>query len=116
MKPFVLLLLGALALCAQDRTAVVTGSVVNSATGVGVDGATVTLAPITKTGLVESSYQAVTGADGTFRISGVKPGEYMPVAQRPGYRPLLTFGASIHIGQDTPLLSLELIPPARLRG
>src|SRR5580658_7869588 len=96
MKPSVLLLLGALALCAQDKTAVVTGSVVNSVTGAGIDGATVTLAPRTKNGFVEgeASYQAVTGADGTFRISGVKPGEYLPLSQKPGFIPQLaaTFG------------------------
>jgi Carboxypeptidase regulatory-like domain len=122
MKPPVLLLLGALALCAQDRTAVVTGSVVNSVTGAGIDGATVTLAPRSKTGFVggEASHQGVTDAEGAFRITGVKPGEYLPLIQKPGYIPQLavTFGRGIPIsaGEDTPPLRLELIPPARLRG
>ncbi len=120
MKPAALLLLGALALCAQDRQIVVEGSVVNSVTGEAVDGATVTLAPISKNGLIESSYQAVTGADGTFRIGGVKPGEYFPLSQKPGFRPRLdaVFGREIRISarEDAPLLRLELIPPARLRG
>ena len=122
MKPSVLLLLGALALCAQEKTAGVTGSVVNSVTGAGLDGATVTLTPRSKTGFVggEASYRAVTDADGTFRISGVKPGEYIPLALKPGFIPQLavTFGRGIPIsaGEDTPPLRLELIPPARLRG
>jgi Carboxypeptidase regulatory-like domain len=123
MKPPVLLLLGALALCAQDKTAVVAGSVVNSVTGAGIDGAKVTLASRSKNGFAEggASYHAVTDADGSFRISGAKPGEYLPLAQKPGFIPPLAstfFGGSIHIGagDDAPPLRLELIPPARLRG
>jgi hypothetical protein len=118
MKPSVLLLLGALALCAQDNTAVVTGSVVNSATGAGIDGATVTLAVRSKNNdrIEGSSYHGVTDAAGSFRISGVKPGEYSPLAQKPGFILPLFFGRFIHIDQDPPPLRLELIPPARLRG
>jgi hypothetical protein len=112
-----LLLLGFTAL-AQDKTAVVTGSVANSVTGAGIDGATVTLAPRAKTGFTEGAGHAVTGADGSFRISGVKPGEYSPFAQKSGFlQPLsIIFEGAIHIDQDTSPLRLELIPPARLRG
>jgi hypothetical protein len=101
---------------------VVAGSVVNSVTGAALDGARVTLAPRSKNGFVEgeASYQAVTDADGSFRINGVKPGEYMPLALKPGFIPPLaaTFGRPTHIGagEDPPPLRLELIPPARLRG
>jgi hypothetical protein len=117
MKLSVLLLLGALALCAQDKTVVVTGSVVNSATGAGIDGATVTLAPRSKNAFTGGSHRAVTDADGSFRISGVKPGEYASGAQKPGFLQPLSFGGrSIHIDQDPQPLRLELIPPARLRG
>jgi hypothetical protein len=120
MKPPVLLLLGALALCAQDKTAVVTGSVVNSVTGAGLDGATMTLSSKSRTnGFVLPAYRAVTEADGSFRISGVKPGEYMPTAQKAGFLlPIAAmFGRPIHIDHDpTTPLRLELIPPARLRG
>ncbi len=110
-----------LALCAQDKTGIVTGSVVNSATGRGIDGATVTLSSKSKSnGFVLPAYHAVTEADGTFRISGVKPGEYMPLALKPGFIPPLaaTFGRPTHISaaEDAPPLHLELIPPARLRG
>ncbi len=117
MKPPVLLLLGALALCAQDKTAVVTGSVVNSVTGAGIDGATVALAARSKSNdRVEAAYHAVTDADGSFRIGGVKPGEYTPLAQKPGFILPIFFGRSFHIDQNPPPLRLELIPPARLRG
>ena len=120
MKSVAALLLFGLVAFAQDKTAVVTGSVVNSATGAGIGGATVTLAPRTKSGLAESSYHAVTDAGGSFRISGVKPGEYMQFAQKSGFLSTLAaaFGRSIpsSAGGDTPPLRLELIPPARLRG
>ncbi len=117
MKCALLLLFG-LTVLAQDKTAVVVGAVVNSVTGAEIDGATVTLAPFSKNGLVgpEASYQAVTGPDGTFRISGVKPGEYIHVAQKPGFSLPLSFEHFIHIDQELPSLRLELIPPARLRG
>ncbi len=115
MKSSVLLLLGALALCAQDKTAVVTGSVVNSATGAGIDGATVVLSK-SKNGRVEPVYRAVTDAAGSFSISGVEPGAYLPLAQKPGLLPPMIFSRSVHVDRATPPLRFELIPPARLRG
>ena len=121
MKPSILLLLGALALCAQEKTAVVTGSVVNSATGAGIDGANVTLSSKSKSnGFVLPAYHAVAETDGSFRISDVKPGEYMPMAQKPGFILPLTamFGQPIRVGAggDAPPVRLELTPPGRLRG
>lgn len=115
MKPALLLLLSALALCGQEKTVDVTGSVVNSVTGAGIDGATVTLAPGSKN---TSAYHAVTDSAGSFRIGGVKPGEYGPQVQKSGFLlPLtLTFGRYVHVDQDAPPLRLELIPPGRLRG
>lgn len=118
MRCLAVLLFGALALCAQDNN-VVAGSVVNSATGAGIDGATVALSS-QKGERNEAAYRAVTDASGRFRIDGVKLGEYMPRARKPGFfAPIsTTFGQSIHIGagDDTPPLRLELIPPGRVRG
>ena len=119
MRPFVLLLLGALALCAQDKTAVVTGSVVNSVTGVEIDGATVTLEPFSRSGSTEgqASYHAVTDASGTFRLTSVQPGEYISVARKPGF--FLRgppFAGHITGGDDAPPLRFELISLASLRG
>jgi hypothetical protein len=120
MKPAVLLLLGALALCAQDKTAVVEGSIVNSVTGAGIDGATLALSEFKKKGGPGTEYRAVTDAAGSFRISGVKPGKYLPFAQKPGFIPQLAagFNGPLHISaaEDAPPLRLELTPPARLRG
>jgi hypothetical protein len=77
----------------------------------------VTLVPFSKTNnLTEDGYHASTDADGSFRISGVKPGEYIPVARKPGFVLPLFFGHLIHIDQEPPQLRLELIPPGRLRG
>ena len=76
MKPSVLLLLGALALCAQEKTADVAGSVVNSLTGAGIDGATVTLLK-PKNKDLEATYRAVTDAAGSFSIAGMEPGIYI---------------------------------------
>ena len=115
MKPPVLLLLGALALCAQEKTAVVTGSVVNSVTGAGIDEATVTLSAKSKN---NDRIEAVTDSAGNFRIDGLKPGEYVPSARKSGFlQPLsLSLMRSVHVDQDTPPLRFELVPPARLRG
>jgi Carboxypeptidase regulatory-like domain len=116
MRRCALLLLFGLTALAQDKTAVVTGTVVNSVTGAGIDGATVALAPRSKN---NAAYHAVTDATGSFSISGVKLGEYTSVAQKPGLLLPLSVpfgGQSIHVDQDPPPLRLELIPPARLRG
>jgi hypothetical protein len=118
MKSVGVLLFFGLAAFAQDKTAVVTGAVVNSATGAGIDGATVTLAVRSKNNdrIEGGSYHGVTDAAGSFRISGVTPGEYSPLAQKPGFITPLFFGRFIHIDQSPPPLRLELIPPARIRG
>jgi Carboxypeptidase regulatory-like domain len=116
MKPSVLLLLGALALCAQDKTAVVAGSVVNSVTGAGIEGATVDLSAFKKTGGPGTAYRAVTDAAGSFSIGGVEPGLYISVARKPGLFLPPSFGGPINIDHAPPPLRLELTPPARLRG
>ncbi len=85
MKCAALLLFPLIAL-AQDNLRVLEGSVVNSITGAGIDGATVILILITNN-RAEPDYQAVTDVAGNFRISGVKPGEYISHAQKRGFFP-----------------------------
>jgi hypothetical protein len=112
MKFVAVLLLAGLAALAQDKTAVVTGSVVNSVTGAGVDGAEVTLFNPKHSG-VEATYRSATDAAGIFSIAGIEPGAYISVAWKPR---LISVAQSIQIGQNPSPLRLELIPRARLRG
>jgi Carboxypeptidase regulatory-like domain len=117
MKSAVLLLFSALALFAQDAAGVIEGSVVNSVTGAGIEGATVRISSKNN-----GHYQAVTDATGSFHIPGIKPGDYNPAATKAGlFSPLTAFFGgrnSVHVeaGKDTPPFHLQLIPPARLRG
>lgn len=122
MKPAILLLIAALAVSAQDaKTSIVEGSVVNSVTGAGIEGATIQLLP-THFGKDTNQYRAVTDANGAFRIAGVKPGDYtQPFAQKTGFfnvsSPMFS-GAAIHVaaGADLSGLRIELAPPGRVRG
>ena len=108
-----LLLFGFIAL-AQDNPRTLEGSVVNSVTGAGIEGAEVTLfKPKNKD--LEATYRAVTDAAGSFSIAGMEPGAYSVLARKPGFIPL-SFIPSTRIDHNSPPLRLELIPPARLRG
>jgi len=118
MKFAAVLLLFGLTALAQEKTAVVAGSVVNSTSGVEIGGATVVLLTKNNNG-AQPDYQAVTDVAGNFRISDVKPGEYIAHAQKRGFFPGVSpFIGPVHIGggEDVPPLRFELIPPARLRG
>ncbi len=118
MKCALLFVLFGLAALAQDNPRVIEGSVVNSVTGVGIEGATVTLAPKSHNNGRTEPYRAETDAAGTFRISGVKPGEYARFFQKHGFlMPASSaFGGSFRIEADAPSLRFELTPPATLRG
>jgi hypothetical protein len=114
MRPAFLLLLSAVALCAQDQIAVVEGSVVNSVTGAGIDAAKVRLE-----GSTGSHYETVTDASGSFRMTGVKLGGYLPFVEKHGFFPPPFFGTIVmvrDVGNAVPRLRLELEPAARLRG
>ena len=117
MKLALVLLVGFAAL-AQDNARVLEGSVVNSVTGLGIEGAKVNLIG-TGTGGFK---QSVTDAAGNFHIVGLAPGDYSVSAQKPGFfgPPAVypNMGASLHIdaATDPRHLRLELIPPAILRG
>jgi Carboxypeptidase regulatory-like domain len=119
MKSIATLLLFGLIALAQDNPRVLEGSVVNSVTGAGIDGAQISLIGKGKGG----RKQSVTDATGNFHISGLTPGDYSVVVQKTGFffAPPSVYpnvGASLHIASesDPPHLRLELIPPAILRG
>jgi hypothetical protein len=117
MKAFAALLFGALALYAQGAGAVLEGSVVNSVTGAGIDGAKIVF--LGGKGMKDTT----TDASGNFRVAAMPPGNYSVVAQKNGFFfiPPSTFpnlGISLHVGTtgDLSRLRLELLPPAILRG
>ncbi len=125
MRAAILVLMGALTLLAQDapKTGVVEGSVVNSVTGEGIEGAAVqflpkNLAPAQN----HDQYRAVSDATGGFRIADVKPGDYTPTAEKTGFfsvgGPIFFGGNSIHVeaGAESSGVRIELAPPARVRG
>ena len=101
-------------LYAQDGGAV-EGIVVNAVTGVGIGGATVRLT------FRQDHYETVTDGAGEFRISGIKPGDYVAIAEKATYSvpPSQAFRrAQVHIGSEKEPVRLrfELLPPATLRG
>jgi hypothetical protein len=115
MKCALLFLLFGLAAFAQDNPRILEGSVVNSITGAGIDGAKITLMGKGKAGVRDS----ITDATGSFHISGLAPGEYQVFVQKAGFSGPPNLPAnSLHIGAgaDPPRLRLELVPPATLRG
>lgn len=120
MKFVAVLLLFGLTALAQDNPRVLEGSVVNNVTGVGIEGAKITLLGSGKGGIKPSD--SVTDATGNFHISGLAPGEYRVFVQKTGFSDPRPFpnrsGPPVHIdaATDPPRLRLELIPPAILRG
>ena len=101
-------------LYAQDGGAV-EGIVVNAVTGVGIGGATVRLT------FRQDHYETVTDGAGEFRISGIKPGDYVAIAEKATYSvpPSQALRrAQVHIGSEKEPVRLrfELLPPATLRG
>ena len=97
------------------QSASVEGTVLNSATHAGIPEASVTL--WTQKGV---RYNAVTDASGTFRITGVLPGEYSVRFQKSGFeelgqpgfgQPLFLIGAAPGFHTDA-----KLVPFATLRG
>ena len=104
----------AIVLTAQD-SATVEGIVLDKIAGSAISGATV------RVWNPKNRYEIQTGADGTFRLTGVAPGTYSSSAEKKGY-----FGQNMDpevmeqrraIGNgDSVRLRFELNPPAALRG
>jgi Carboxypeptidase regulatory-like domain len=100
---------------AHAQTAIVEGTVLNSATRAGVPEVKVTL--WTPKG---ARYDATTDASGSFRIAGVQPGEYRSRYEKPGFaevdhpgfgQPPLRVGTAGSNRADA-----DLVPFATLRG
>ena len=108
-----LLLFGLVAL-AQDNPRVLDGSVVNSITGAGIDGAKITLMSQGKGGI--GVKDSVTDAAGNFRIPGLPPGNYRVFGGKTGLTTPSTPSLHIDAAADPPPLRLKLIPPSILRG
>lgn len=106
---------------AQD-TVTVDGVVVNKVTGSGIGGATVRVVAPAMLGQPNTDhYETITDDTGTFRISGIKPGDYGAYVERNGYfRPdgvtIGSGGTQRFRGGDSIRLRFELIPPAVIRG
>ncbi len=120
MKPAILLLIGALALSAQDapKNSAIEGIVVNSISGAGIEGAKVELSNRNH----KHNYNEVTDAKGIFVVENAAPGDYIPVIHKNGFvfssANFGGFGTPIHVpvGGDTVRPRFELQPPGTLRG
>src|SRR5579863_4840205 len=86
----------------------VEGTVLNSVTGAGIDGASVVLFAAQS-----NRYQTTSDAVGHFKITGIAPGNYRTAADKNGFAPPtpdLGFfrGAGLHVGSDGDPVKLEL--------
>ncbi|HEY7335650.1 MAG TPA: carboxypeptidase-like regulatory domain-containing protein [Bryobacteraceae bacterium] len=97
----------------------VEGTVVNSATGAGIAGASVTFF-----GGPSSRYQATSDAVGRFKITGIAPGRYRTNAEKDGFASpaidiaafLSNPGISIAASPDPVRVDLKLAPLSAIRG
>ena len=128
-KTLLLFLLSAPLLAAQDSSAVA-GSVTNSITHAGVPGATVTITAaelhrvlLTDDGSTMRLYpgreplaQAVCDASGQFRITGLRPGQYIASVTARGFLPVSGRASRVSAAGGTVALDVALVPMASLRG
>jgi hypothetical protein len=117
----IVLLPAATLLVAQDAQpgGTVEGTVVNSVTGAGIDGASVILF-----GGPSSRYNATTDAVGHFKITGIAPGNYRAQAEKDGFSSpavdiaSLLSGSGVRVvpGPDPVRLELKLSPLGSVAG
>ena len=108
----VLLFLFAIALSAQTG-AVVEGTVTDSFTHKPLAGVTVTLDAHQEQR--DESYTATTDASGSFRMVGIRPGEYLSIYEKDGFRTQINDDIHAGIGA-TARADMELAPLGILRG
>jgi hypothetical protein len=122
MKSTLLAVLAALAplSAAQDQppNGAVEGTVVNTATGAGISGASVTLH-----GDRTTRSEGASDAAGHFRITGIPPGDYFVTANKdgfapfaPGLRSLLTRGLHVSSSSDAIKVEVKLTPFDSIQG
>jgi len=120
MRITVLAVLIAVTSVAQDAPpgGVVEGTVINTATGAGIAGASVVLS-----GNPPARYQATSDIAGRFRITGVPPGNYHTTVEKDGFWPpsvdlssFLNAGLHVASGGDPVKVEFKLAPFNTLRG
>jgi len=107
---------GLAATCAlADDCCTLRGQVVSSVDGAPVRGALVQLSG-------EAPQSAMTGADGTFAIANLKPGDFTVHARKPGYftpdqlEPSVASAVPVHLDANATPLLLKLIPEGVVSG
>jgi hypothetical protein len=105
---------------AQDAPSggIVEGTVVNSATGAGIGGASVVLFANPS-----PRYETTSDAAGHFKITGMTPGSYRTLVDKDGFapppldlNPLSNSGLRIAPGSDSVMLELKLTPLDTILG
>jgi hypothetical protein len=96
----------------------VEGTVVNSVTGAGIDGASVVLF-----GSQSTRYKATSDAAGRFKITGIAPGSYRTNVEKDGFAPpafdlgtFLNSGLRVASGSDPVKVEIKLTPFDTMRG
>ena len=104
-----------LAICSGLFGQVIEGTVVDSVSGAPISGASVEIENAGKT-----PYQAVSDAQGAFRIDGVADGAYTAFALKAGFQTVQDEAARrpfrVVAGLDPVHLKLSLIPRGRISG
>ncbi|HTA46549.1 MAG TPA: carboxypeptidase-like regulatory domain-containing protein [Bryobacteraceae bacterium] len=119
MRLAALMLIGTAMLPAQEaqKTGTIEGMVVNSVTGAGIEGVTVTLRGTP----AKHQYETTTDAKGAFRIAWVDPGEYRPAVRKDRFVSrqgnFFSGGSSVQVRPaDVVQVRFELVPPGSIRG
>lgn len=102
------------------KTGAVEGMVVNSLTGTGIEGVTVTISHA-QPGQRTRQYETSTDAKGNFRFDAVDPGDYRPAVRKDRYVSaqgnFFGGGSSIQVRPaDAVETRFELMPPGSIRG
>ena len=100
----------------------VEGAVVDSVTGAGIGGASVTFISTNRSANPSARYETKSDAAGYFRITGIEPGSYRPIAEKDGFtnqnqdiRSLLNSEVRVASG-DSLKVRIKLTPLKSIRG
>ena len=118
-----LIVLAAQAFLAQVRPAAVEGLILTDGTPNPVAGAVVEIRRVD--GTAPQIYRGVSAGDGSFRIDGIRPGEYRAIARKPGFltwefgqRNSSRSGSAFNLdaGQSVQNLEIRLVPAGLIHG